>query len=109
METDAVGLDEVSVIASIIRSDRQTPVPISNIKLGTIEEMLSNQEFPELLKSTPSVYVTRDSGGYGDSRINVRGFDSSNLGVLINGVPINGMENGILLHLQVEFSKSILV
>ena len=94
METDAVGLDEVSVIASIIRSDRQTPVPISNIKLGTIEEMLSNQEFPELLKSTPSVYVTRDSGGYGDSRINVRGFDSSNLGVLINGVPINGMENG---------------
>ena len=35
-----------------------------------------------------------ESGGYGDSRINMRGFDSSNLGVLINGVPINGMENG---------------
>lgn len=49
-------------------------------------------EFPELLKSVPSVYVTRESGGYGDSRINMRGFDSSNLGVLINGVPINGME-----------------
>lgn len=94
MEPDAIGLDEVSIIASIVRPDRHTPVPVSNIKMATIEEKLSNQEFPELLKSTPSVYVTKESGGYGDSRINVRGFDSSNLGVLINGVPINGMENG---------------
>lgn len=91
---DAIGLGEVSVIASIIKSDRQTPIPISNVKLATIEEKVGNLEFPELLKSTPSVYVTRDSGGYGDSRINMRGFDSSNLGILINGVPINGMENG---------------
>ena len=43
---------------------------------------------------------SRESGGYGDSRINMRGFDSSNLGVLINGVPINGMENGLsLIHI----------
>lgn len=94
MKPDAIGLDEVSVIASIIKSDRQTPIPISNVKLAQIEEKVGNLEFPELLKSTPSVYVTRESGGYGDSRINMRGFDSSNLGILINGVPINGMENG---------------
>ena len=94
LKTDAIGLQEVSVIASIIKSDRQTPIPISNVKLATIEEKIGNLEFPELLKSTPSVYVTRGGGGYGDSRINMRGFDSSNLGVLINGVPINGMENG---------------
>lgn len=94
MSPDAIGLGEVSVIASIIKSDRQTPIPISNVKLAKIEEKIGNLEFPELLKSVPSVYVTRESGGYGDSRINMRGFDSSNLGVLINGVPINGMENG---------------
>lgn len=94
LEQNAIGLDEISVIASIIKNDRQTPIPISNVKLVTIEEKISNLEFPELLKSTPSVYVTRESGGYGDSRINMRGFDSSNLGILINGVPINGMENG---------------
>jgi hypothetical protein len=55
---------------------------------------LSNQEFPEILKSTPSVYATKESGGYGDSRISMRGFNSENIGVLINGVPINDMENG---------------
>ena len=94
LSSSAIGLDEVSVIASIIKNDRQTPIPISNVKFAAIEEKISNLEFPELLKSTPSVYVTRESGGYGDSRINMRGFDSSNLGILINGVPINGMENG---------------
>lgn len=94
MVQSAIGLEEISVIASIIKSDRQTPIPVSNVKLLTIEEKISNLEFPEILKSTPSVYVTRESGGYGDSRINMRGFDSSNLGILINGVPINGMENG---------------
>lgn len=94
MTPDAIGLQEVSVIASIIKSDRQTPIPISNVKLATIEEKIGNLEFPELLKSTPSVYATRESGGYGDSRITMRGFSSENIGVLINGVPINGMENG---------------
>lgn len=91
---DAISMDEVAIIASIIRNDRQTPVPISNVTFEAIEAKVSNLEFPELFKTTPSVYVTRGSGGFGDSRINIRGFDSSNLGVLINGVPINGMENG---------------
>lgn len=93
MENDAVGLVEVQVVASIAR-DRQTPVAISNIKPQLISEKLGTQEFPEILKSTPSVYATKSSGGFGDSRINLRGFSSENIGVLINGVPINGMENG---------------
>ncbi|MGE0089350.1 MAG: TonB-dependent receptor, partial [Bacteroidales bacterium] len=33
-------------------------------------------------------------GGYGVSRIYLRGFDSNYIGVLINGVPVNGQENG---------------
>ncbi|MBI9062147.1 MAG: TonB-dependent receptor [Marinilabiliaceae bacterium] len=93
MENDAIGLVEVQVVASIAR-DRETPVAISNIKPQLISEKLGTQEFPEILKSTPSVYATKSGGGFGDSRINLRGFSSENIGVLINGVPINGMENG---------------
>ena len=59
-----------------------------------IIEKLGTQEFPEILKSTPSVYATKSSGGYGDGRVNLRGFDSNNIGVLINGMPVNDMENG---------------
>jgi iron complex outermembrane receptor protein len=46
------------------------------------------------LKSTPGIYATRQGGGFGDSRVNVRGFDMTNTAVMINGVPVNDMENG---------------
>ncbi len=89
----AVGLNEVQVIASVA-IDRKTPVAVSTIKGEVIEQKLGNQEFPEVLKFTPSVYVTKQGGGFGDSRINIRGFDQRNTAVLINGVPVNDMENG---------------
>ncbi|MFW5792807.1 MAG: TonB-dependent receptor [Bacteroidota bacterium] len=91
---DITTLDEFVVIVSSIAKDRETPVAISTIKAIEIQEKLGTQEFPEMLKSTPSVYTTKDGGGFGDGRINMRGFDSNNIGVLINGVPVNDMENG---------------
>lgn len=93
LEMSTIGLQEVMVVSSFAR-DRQTPVAVSNISAEIITERLGTQEFPEILKLTPSVYATKDGGGYGDSRINLRGFDSNNIGVLINGVPVNDMENG---------------
>ena len=94
MATNAIGLDEVRVIASVVPKDRLTPVPVSNVTMKAIQTQAPNIQFPELLKATPSVYVTKGGGGFGDSRINLRGFDSNNIGVLINGVPINDMESG---------------
>ena len=93
LENEDIGIAEVNILASVA-VDRQTPVAVSSIKPELIEEKLGTQEFPEILKSTPSVYVTRTGGGYGDARINLRGFDSRNVAVMINGVPVNDMENG---------------
>lgn len=84
---------EILVVASFAK-DRHTPVAFSTISPEVITEKLGSQEYPEILKSTPSVYATKEGGGYGDSRINLRGFDSNNIGVLINGVPVNDMESG---------------
>lgn len=86
-------LSPVEVLASVAQ-ERKTPVAVSAISKELILERASNQEFPELLKSTPGVYATKAGGGYGDSRINLRGFNSENVAVLINGVPVNDMENG---------------
>ncbi|MFO7999899.1 MAG: TonB-dependent receptor [Marinilabilia sp.] len=93
LEPNVVGLNEVLVLTSFAR-DKETPVSFSTIEPATIDEKLGSQEFPQILKSTPSVYATRGSGGFGDSRISLRGFDTNNIGVLINGVPVNDMENG---------------
>lgn len=93
LASESIGLEGVEVIASVA-VDRKTPVAVSTIKGSVISEQLGNQEFPEILNNTPSVYVTKQGGGFGDSRINVRGFDQSNTAVMINGVPVNDMENG---------------
>ena len=89
----SVGLKEVEVVASIA-IDRKTPVAVSSVNAEQIEDKLGNQEFTEVLRSTPSVYVTKQGGGFGDSRINIRGFDQRNVAVMINGIPVNDMENG---------------
>ena len=88
-------IEEVVVKSTTIdvAKSRKTPVAVSTIKASTIQEKLGNQEFPEMLNNTPSVYATKSGGGFGDSRINVRGFDQRNIAVLINGVPVNDMEN----------------
>jgi len=89
----AIGLNAVQVIASIAK-DRKTPVAVSTIKGEQIEALVGNQEFPEILRKTPSIYVTKSGGGFGDSRINIRGFNQRNIAVMINGIPVNDMENG---------------
>ncbi|WP_346859145.1 TonB-dependent receptor domain-containing protein [uncultured Draconibacterium sp.] len=90
---DAVGINEVMVLASVAVA-RKTPVAVSAIEPQQIAEKLGTQEYPEILKSTPGVYATRQGGGFGDSRINIRGFSQRNVAVMINGVPVNDMENG---------------
>lgn len=77
-----------------IAKDRKTPVAVSTIKEAQIVQRLGNQEFPEILATTPSIYATKGGGGFGDGRMNVRGFDTSNTAVMINGVPVNDMEGG---------------
>lgn len=91
--SSSIGLAEVQVISSVAIA-RETPVAVSTLKSEQIEAKIGSQEFPEILKSTPGVYATKSGGGFGDGRINVRGFSSENVAVLINGVPVNDMENG---------------
>ncbi len=93
MKSSAIGLNEVNVLASVA-IDRKTPVAVSTLSAATIEQNLGSQEFPEVMKTTPNVYATKTGGGFGDARVNVRGFDQRNVAVMINGIPVNDMENG---------------
>lgn len=93
IEPDSQMLQDVVVTQSIAKT-RQTPVAISEITAGDIEAKLGNQEFPEVLKTTPGVYATPTGGGFGDAKINMRGFKAANVAVLVNGIPMNDMEWG---------------
>ena len=86
-------LDEIKITADY-GIDRRLPATFSNVSTQYIEEYAGTQEVPELLKFTPGVYTTKEGGGVGDSRIYIRGFAQENITVMINGVPVNDMENG---------------
>ena len=93
IKSSEVGLSEVEILGSIGK-DRRTPVAFTDISGDEVALKVGNQEYVEILRKTPSVYVTKQGGGFGDSRINVRGFDQRNTAVMINGIPVNDMENG---------------
>ncbi|WP_294313267.1 TonB-dependent receptor plug domain-containing protein [uncultured Chryseobacterium sp.] len=93
--TRSKDIDEVVLIGvADIAKDRKTPVAVSTIKEAQIVERLGNQEFPEILNTTPSVYATKGGGGFGDSKLIIRGFSQENIAVMVNGMPVNDMENG---------------
>jgi len=96
MTTTALGLDEAAVIVNVVdfAKVRETPVAVSTIGPAEIALKTGNQEFPEIMNRTPGVYATKQGGGYGDSRLSLRGFDQRNTSFLINGQPVNDMENG---------------
>lgn len=85
--------DEVKVIGNVVK-DGPVPVAVTKISTQKIQEELGSRDLPMLLNGTPGVYATQSGGGDGDARINVRGFDQRNVGVMIDGVPVNDMENG---------------
>ena len=91
-----VSLSEVVVTSGVIdiAKVRETPVAVSTISPAEISLKVGNLEFPEVMNRTPGVYATKQGGGYGDSRISLRGFDQRNTSFLINGQPVNDMENG---------------
>jgi len=89
-------LEEVTVSSGVIdvAVERKTPIALSIITSQEVQLKVGNLEFPEIMNKTPGVYATKQGGGYGDSRISLRGFDQRNTSFLINGQPVNDMENG---------------
>lgn len=92
-------LDEVVIIGSGVidlAEGRETPIAVSTIRAKEIQEKIGTSDVTATLVNTPSVYVAGQAGGFGDSRISVRGFGQDNTAFLLNGQPINGMEDGLM-------------
>ena len=84
---------EIIIVADRAKM-RETPVAFSDVPKADMQRKLGSRDLPLILNDTPGVYATAQGGGAGDARINVRGFDQRNVAVMINGVPVNDMENG---------------
>ncbi len=88
----AIEMSELEVLAS--RASEKTAVAYTDISKDEISLRLGSQDIPLAMNLVPSVYATNQGGGAGDARINVRGFNQRNVAIMINGIPVNDMENG---------------
>ena len=88
-------LSDITIYAQLA-NNRKTPIVSSTIKSIEIEEKIGASEFPMILKQTPGVHPNIQGGGWGDSELYMRGFDNSNIAILVNGIPVNDMENGVV-------------
>jgi hypothetical protein len=95
LEAQPYSLAEITINAGI-NNDKELPVSISNISSRTIENNLSDRPLPLITQSVPGIFSIRDGGGSGDSKISIRGFQQENISLLLNGIPINGEENGLV-------------
>ncbi|MDO9577652.1 MAG: TonB-dependent receptor [Candidatus Cloacimonadales bacterium] len=92
MQMEAISIEGINVVSD--RAQTDTPIAYTDVEKEEITSSLGSRDIPLVLTNTPSVYSTGQGGGAGDARLNIRGFNQTNVGVMINGVPINDMENG---------------
>ncbi len=75
-----------------VRGD--SPVAFSTLDRETIERRYSHQDVPMILASQPGVYAYSDAGnGVGYTYLSIRGFSQDQIGVYLNGIPLNDPEN----------------
>ncbi len=95
LEQQPYPLDEITINAGL-SEDKELPLSISSVSNQSIEQKLGNRPLPLIMENVPGVFSTRNGGGSGDARLSIRGFQQENIGLLLNGIPINGQENGLV-------------
>ena len=89
----AIELGALDVIAPEAKF-RETPVAFTDVTKEDLELRMASRDLSMIFNEVPGAYASMLGGGSGDSRVSIRGFDQRNMAIMINGVPVNDMENG---------------
>lgn len=95
MQPQPYSIDEITVNAGL-SNEVELPLSISSISARSIETKLGDRPLPLVMQTVPGVFSIRDGGGSGDAKLSIRGFQQENVSLLLNGIPINGEENGLV-------------
>ena len=94
LQKGAIEMSGLDVIAN--RVDAKSSIAYTDVSPEDLELRLGARGIPQALSLTPNVYIETNGGGYDDENIAVRGFTDNYTSFLINGIPVNDMENGNL-------------
>lgn len=90
-----IDLDEITISGGLV-TETKTPVTIATISSVTLQTELGDRPLPLVMNTVPGVYSSRTGGGSGDAVMSIRGFNQENIGILLNGIPISSVENGLV-------------
>lgn len=69
-------------------------IPVLTISIEDIEGDAGSHDISSLLQGSRDVYVSTAGYNFGSARYRIRGYDSENTRVMINGIPVNDPETG---------------
>ena len=74
--------------------ERETPSTFATLEHSDIQDRYTTQDIPVLLSELPSTtYYSEAGNGIGYTYLNIRGFDSRRIAVMVNGIPQNDPED----------------
>jgi len=88
-------IDEIIINAGL-KNETNMPVSVSVISAKAIESKLGDRPLPLILQTIPGIFSVRNGGGSGDAELSIRGFKQEDITLMLNGIPINGQENGLV-------------
>lgn len=75
-------------------TNKEDFIPTITLSDGDLEQETDNQNISGVLAASRDVFVSAAAFTFGPARFRIRGYDSENTAVFINGVPFNELENG---------------
>lgn len=81
------------IVISSSRADNKTPLTTSNLSRRELDDAKLAVSMPYMLELQPSVVVTGENGATGETKISIRGVNSSRINVNINGITLNDPES----------------
>lgn len=75
-------------------TNKEDFIPTITLSDGDLEQENDNQNISGVLAASRDVFVSAAAFTFGPARFRIRGYDSENTSVYINGVPFNELENG---------------
>ena len=97
------------VLVRAVRADQKTPVTRTELRREELEQRNYGQEMPVLLKGTPGVTFSSDTGtSSGYSYLYIRGIPQTRINMTLDGVPLNEPEDQALYFVDFgDFTSSL--
>ncbi len=86
--------DLETVVVLGTRPGERVPITKQKIAVKKLQQQTTAWDIPSLLKGTPSLVTTNESGVFGGyTYFTVRGVDPTRVNITVNGVPVNDSES----------------